>query len=310
MFQPKVRPKPKGKKVAYWTLYGAWTLLLLGLGAFFGYGKGHELIGHLINNFFKPKPPEELFQSPDLTILVLGTDEDRAPGGKKVDREAARSDMIMALRLNFPEKRVTGITIPRDTLARVEGYAVHRVNAFHAFGGADLSRRAVENITGLKFDKVMVINYRVFKEIVDMVDGVEIDVKKKLKYDDDRGHLHIDLSPGLQHMDGDKAMGFVRYRKDSDFERQARQRQFVMALKSQAMQKWTMIGPVSDKIGELTGEAFTNEELASLLFFAKSVEDANIKLGMLPIIEGSNFNLMVDKVKLQKTLKEYELISS
>ena len=308
MFQPKA--KPKRTKVAYWTIYGVWTLVILCIGAFFGYGKGHALIGGIIDHFISPSPPDEVFGTPSLTVLILGTDEDRAPGGKKVDRESARSDMIMVAKLHFVEKKVTGITIPRDTLARVERYGIHRVNAYHALGGPDLSRQAVENITGLRIDRVVVVNYRVFKDIVDMVDGIEINVKKRLKYDDDRGNLHIDIQSGPQKMDGTMAMGYVRYRQDSDFERQARQRQFIVAFKSQAMKKWTRLGAVSDKVGELTGHAFNDDELVSLLFFTKEVESANIRLGMLPIIEGNNYNLMVDKNKLRDTLKEFDLIAS
>lgn len=307
MFQPKEKPTKNRKKIAYWAIYGAWTALALAIGIFFGLGSGKHLIGFIL---FPPKPPQETFKKDDLIVLVLGTDEDRAPGGKKIDRASARSDVIMVVRLHFNDSRVTGVSIPRDTLARVEGYSVHRLNAFHALGGPDLSRRAVENITGLQIDRVIVINYDVFKEMVDIVDGIDINVKKRLKYDDERGNLHIDFQPGLQHMDGQKAMEYVRYRRDSDFERQARQRQFMVAFKSQALKKWTKAGFVADKIGDLTGRAFDEEELKSLFLFAKDLKTEKINLGMLPIIEGRNYNLMVDKSKLQQTLKEYELIGS
>ena len=60
-------------------------------------------------------------------------------------------------------------------------------------------------------------------------------------------------------MNGEQAMGFVRYRQDSDFERQARQRQFIVAFKSQALKNWTSLGSVSDKIGDLTSHAFDND---------------------------------------------------
>jgi LCP family protein required for cell wall assembly len=252
--------------------------------------------------------PQEEFGRDDLTILLLGTDEDRAPGGRTVDREAARSDMIMVARLHFADKRITGITIPRDTLARVPGHGTNRINAYHSFGGPSLAKEAVEGLIGVKIDRVVVVNYRVFQQMVDLIDGIDINVEKRLRYSDERGGLFIDLEPGLQRLDGYHAMGYVRYRRDSDFNRQERQRNFLVAFKNQALENKTKIPILSTKVGELTGHAFSDRELVALGFFAKGVESSNIKLGMLPVLDASNYDLVVDTRKLYDTLVEFELV--
>lgn len=301
--------RPRWKPAVVWSLYGLLILVCGAAGTFLGTIKGTlagGIVGHIITGN-APDPAKE-FGRDDLTVLLLGTDEDRAPGGKSVDREAARSDMIMVARLHFADKKITGITIPRDTLAHVAGYHTARINAFHSFGGPSLARQAVEATIGVKIDRVIVVNYRVFQQMVDLIGGIDIEVQKRMKYTDERGGLYVDFQPGLQHMDGYHAMTYVRYRKDSDFNRQERQRQFLVSFKSQALKNPGKIGPLSDKVGDLTGNVFSNDELISLMLFAKEVGSENIKLGMLPVLDGNNYDLMVNTRKLYDTLIEFELV--
>lgn len=292
------------KVVVGWVCYGLLVSVALAGGTLYGWAKDTVIIDILLG----PDPPEEVFGRNDITVLLLGTDEDRAPGGRTVDREAARSDMIMVARLHFGKKKITGITIPRDTLAKVPGYSSHRINAFHVFGGADLAKEAVESLIGVKIDRVIVVNYRVFRDMVDLIGGIEIDVEKRLRYEDERGNLHIDIEPGPQHMDGSTAEGYVRYRRDSDFNRQERQRRFLVSFKEQSIKQWTKAPQLLSKLGELTGYVFSDKELATLMFFAREVGTANIKLGMLPVYDAGNYDLAVDMAKLKPTLEEFELI--
>ncbi len=292
------------KVVLGWVGYGLLVSVALAGGTLYGWAKDTVIIDILLG----PDPPEEVFGRNDITVLLLGTDEDRAPGGRTVDREAARSDMIMVARLHFGKKKITGITIPRDTLAKVPGYSAHRINAFHVFGGADLAKEAVESLIGVKIDRVIVVNYRVFRDMVDLIGGIEIDVEKRLRYEDERGNLHIDIEPGPQHMDGSTAEGYVRYRRDSDFNRQERQRNFLVSFKEQSIKQWPKAPKLLSKLGELTGYVFSDKELATLMLFAKEVGTANIKLGMLPVYDAGNYDLAVDMANLKPTLEEFELI--
>lgn len=301
--------RKRWKVVAGWVSYSLLILVSLAAGTLYGWA-GDSPIGDPLRFWERQAPPDEVFGRNDITLLLLGTDEDRAPGGATIDREAARSDMIMVARLHFDTKRITGITIPRDTLAHVPGRSTHRINAFHAFGGPDLAKEAVEGLIGVHIDRVIVVNYRVFRDMVDLIGGIDIDVEKRLRYEDERGDLHIDIEPGLQHMDGETAMGYVRYRKDSDFNRQQRQRQFLVAFKQQAQKEWLMAPQLTSKAVELAGNAFSDEELDSLFLFAQEVGTANIKLGMLPVYDAGGYDLAVKMGELYDTLKEFELIDS
>jgi LCP family protein required for cell wall assembly len=296
------------KVVLGWVSYGLLVSVALAGGTLLGWAKDSPVIKGILNPF--KDSPAEVFGRNDITILLLGTDEDRAPGGRTIDREAARSDMIMVARLHFDEKKITGITIPRDTLARVPGHSTRRINAFHSIGGADLAKEAVEALIGVKIDRVVVINYRVFREMVDLIGGLDLNVEKRLRYEDERGDLHIDLDPGFQHLDGRGAMGYVRYRKDSDFNRQGRQRNFLVAFKEQATKPGNLrkAPELVNKTNELTSYVFSDKELSTLMLFAKEVGTSNINLGMLPVYDAGNYDLAVELGKLKDTLEEFELI--
>lgn len=306
--KPKTGNKGRAKQVLHWSLYGIYVLAFLLVGTLVGFVKQSGVLEAMFLDLFDSKEPSDVFGRPALNLLVLGTDEDRLPGGERVSRSSARSDMVMVVRLNFEENRITGLTIPRDTLAEIPGRGVRRINAAHAFGGPDLAQATVEQLTGVMIDRVVVVNYGVFQDMVDLVGGIDVNVEKRLKYDDERGNLHIDLHPGKQRLGGYEAMGYVRYRGDGDFNRQGRQRSFLIAFKDRAMQKWLKLPELVERTGDLTGNVFSDRELASLFLFSKSVGSQNIKLGMLPVLEGENYDLMVDTEKLYETLKEFELI--
>ena len=302
---------PRWKVVARWSLYGLLIFVVAAAGTFLGVLYNNPLVAKIFKSglpWVDPPHPDKLFGRPDITVLILGADEDRAPGGKTVDRTAARSDMIMVARLHFADKRITGITIPRDTLADLPGYSTRRINAFHSVGGPDLAKRAIENLIGVQIDRVVVINYEVFQDMVNLIGGIDIDVEKRLKYNDDRGNLHINLDPGFQHLDGYNAMCYVRYRHDSDFDRQRRQRTFLVSFKDQAIHHFSSLPTLAQQVGPLTGNAFSSDELVALAFFTKEVKPEDIKLGMLPVLDASNYDMIVDVSKLTSTLKEYELI--
>src|SRR5690349_7853448 len=107
-----------------------------------GWLKSTKIGTALVNHVLHPVPPQEAFHDNALTLLILGCDEDLAFGGNDVWKHKARSDMMLVARLDFDTNRVTGLSIPRDTLYRLPGYdrKEHKMNAYHAFGGDDLSK--------------------------------------------------------------------------------------------------------------------------------------------------------------------------
>ena len=91
-----------------------------------------------------PEDPSKVFDADSMNLLLLGCDEDRATGGAVITQNKARSDMMMLCHLDFKNSRISGLSIPRDTLIDLPPqYHEHKINAYHAYGGNNLSKMAV-----------------------------------------------------------------------------------------------------------------------------------------------------------------------
>jgi len=184
--------------------------------------------------------PAKSFPGRDsVNILLLGKDEDRDNRGQ-IMQTRGRTDTILLAHVDFSGKRVNLLSIPRDTLAEIPGYrGKHKINAANAYGGPSLAAAAVQNLTGVRAGQYIMINYRMFEAIIDELGGVPINVDKQLDYDDNWGNLHIHLKPGPQVLNGNQALGLVRYRHsndghaDSDIERIARQQQLLASMRAE-----------------------------------------------------------------------------
>lgn len=305
----RTRPPGLWKRLFGYLAYTALLLLVFAASSVAGYVHSSPVLSAAVRQAIRRETPKDIFHKDSLTVLVLGCDEDLSPGGKKVLRRHARSDMILVAKIDFAKKRIGAVSIPRDTLADLPGYRKQKINAFHAIGGADLSKRVVESLLGIPIDRVLVIDFTAFQDMVDLVGGVEVFVPKKMDWDDKAGKLFIHLKPGKQVLDGYNAMCFVRFRhSDSDFMRQQRQKDFMMAFKDKVLSQPMLINQVCEKAIETLGGAFTADELVSLALFAKTVKGDNIRMGMVPVLPAGHYNLEIDRGKLEKTLRQYYLL--
>ena len=165
------------------------------------------------------------------TILLIGTDA----GG-------ARTDTLMLLTVNQPEKRLSLVSIPRDTLVN-GAYSVPKINSVYGAnqGGAEgieMLMTRVEQCIGFRPDGYILIRLDAFADFVDILGGVEFDVPVDMFYNDPTQDLYIALEQGRQLLSGEEAMGLVRFRSgyaDADLGRVQVQRDFLAALIDQAV---------------------------------------------------------------------------
>ena len=90
-----------------------------------------------------------------------------------------------------------------------------KINHAYAYGGHELTQKVVESFLNVPINYYVLIDIQAFEKIIDAVGGVDIDVEKRMYYEDpwdDNGGLVIDLQPGLQHLNGKTAIQYVRYR--------------------------------------------------------------------------------------------------
>lgn len=164
------------------------------------------------------------------TILLAGTD---ASGNQ--------TDTLMLLNVDRSEKRLSLLSIPRDTKVN-SSYWPQKINgAYVANGkgeeGMDALMDYVADCVGFRPDGYVLIDLDVFVELVDLFGGVTFNVPQDMYYEDPSQDLYISLPAGEQKLDGNQAMGLVRYRSGyamADLQRVQVQRDFVMA----AVQQW------------------------------------------------------------------------
>ena len=166
---------------------------------------------------------EEFKKQGSFNMLIMG--EDNVEGSR-------RSDTILFTHVDVDDKNVRVLSLPRDTKVEIPGHGEQKLNHAFAFGGPELMEKTVENLLGKSILYYVVVDYDSFPELVDALGGIDIDVKKRMRYTDHAGHLDINIQAGPQHMNGITALHFVRFRHDAlgDIGRVQRQQQFIKAL--------------------------------------------------------------------------------
>jgi polyisoprenyl-teichoic acid--peptidoglycan teichoic acid transferase len=168
------------------------------------------------------------------TILVIGTDGGKAPGRQ----DARRSDSLLLIRTEPSRHRISYLSIPRDLRVDIPGYGSTKINAANQFGGPALTIATVRALTGLRIDHVVVFDFDGFRELIDALGGVEIDVPRRIqsnKFDCPYKPARCAtwdgwrFEKGTQNMDGQRALVYARIRTnqlnpaDNDVSRGGRQ---------------------------------------------------------------------------------------
>jgi polyisoprenyl-teichoic acid--peptidoglycan teichoic acid transferase len=294
----KKRPNPI-KRFLTTALWILWIGLFGLAGTFLGWIGRSQVAKDVLSNI--TRPPKEVFKKNALNLLILGCDEDLAPGGQKVLKTAGRADMILMTRIDFDAKTITGISVPRDTRCQLPGGQVHKLNAYHNIAKPEkanaLQQQAVEHLTGVKFDRTVVIDYQAFQEMVDVVGGVPVYIKDEMKYTDVAGGLYVDFKPGKKLLDGYDSMCYVRFRKDTggDHRRTERQREFMVSFKNQVIRNWFMLPDVIEKSVAVLGSSLEPREIGALASFSKGVMQGNIKMNRLPTRPKGNFEVIEER---------------
>ena len=185
------------------------------------------------------------------SFLIMATDQD-----------GTRTDTLMYGVFDKKAKDITLVSIPRDTYVTVDDYTYDlmneeypqpgsksmKINSVHHFGGEKygtvLLLEQVESLLGTKIDFYAKINFKAFRYIIDSVGGIDFYVPQNMEYHDPLQNLNISLKEGQQHLNGEQAEQFVRYRSgyaNADLGRVDVQQQFMKAFISQTFSKGTIL---------------------------------------------------------------------
>lgn len=197
------------------------------------------------------------------------------------------SDTMLLVRFDPSVKKLTVISIPRDTRTHVEGHGMTKINSANYYGGPALSAKAVsELLGGVGIDRYVRINVQGVEKLIDALGGLDVYVPKDMKYQDDSQHLYINLKQGEQHLNGNQVLQFLRFRYDSlgDIGRVQRQQMLMRAFTEQVVNVG-VIPKLPKVLSVVQSHLDTNlsiEELVALVGFATNLEKSDIQMLMVP----------------------------
>ncbi|MFD7070053.1 LCP family protein [Streptomyces sp. NPDC059913] len=249
--------------------------------------------------------PEKLPTSGQ-NLLVLGSDSRDGAENKELGGggavSGARSDTAMVVHIPEGRSRAVAVSIPRDTLVtrpectKADGTAVptaDRVmfNSVYSQVGPACVVKTVEKMSGVRIDHYLEINFAGFKDLVDAIGGVTVDVEKPI-HDKSSG---LDLTAGTHRLDGTQSLAYVRTRHGigdgSDLGRIGLQQQFLLALLSEVKSQDLLGSPAKTyKVANSATKSLTTDSglasLTSLAEFARSmngVDPGTMETIMLPV---------------------------
>lgn len=272
----RIRAKKKRRKIIGGVIGALFAVLLVGGGAALAYmgilngklsfGIDDETRGALVD-----KSLSEPFY-----MLLMGTDksEDRDASGEFGD--AYRSDSMMLARIDPQQKKVTLVSIERDTLVDIDGYGINKINAAYALGGPSLAVKTVSEFAGVPISHYAEINFDGFKAVVDALGGVDVNVS----IDIDDPEAGGSLSAGEQTINGDQALILCRSRHayddygSGDYYRMANQRMVLGAIAKKLMS--ADVVTMTNTLSAMASYVTTDMEVTDIISVATSMRGIDV----------------------------------
>jgi len=234
-----------------------------------------------ILNAGEEEESQPVIQGERLNVLLLGID---ARQGETM----ARTDTIILASVDPESKLMSLLSIPRDTRVNIPRHGWDKINSAALYGGPQMSMKVVSDLLGISVKHYVLTNFSGFKDIVDALGGVTIDVERNMYHEDitDGGIYRINLKKGVQRLDGDKALQYVRFRdyELGDIDRTRYQQKFLVALAKEMLQPAT-IPKLPKLVPEINRYVKTNLSMSDMLTLAsasRQLADGNIVCQTLP----------------------------
>ncbi|WP_443058156.1 LCP family protein [Streptomyces sp. NBC_00820] len=339
--QPQHRPRPSrrtpgpagrtGRPVRprrpRWAMRAVTTLSVVVLAAA---GIGHAVVSSLDAGIARVDAFKDMKNRPraghGMNVLLVGTD-----GRDKISEAEKRAyrlggapchctDTVMIVHISEDRERASVVSLPRDSYAEVPAHVDQntgqrhgphpiKLNAAYAEGGPQLTVRMVEDMTHVKIDHYMEVDFTSFMKTVDVLGGVRICTATPLK----DSYTGLDLAPGTHTLTGGQALQYVRARHvdgASDLGRMKRQQRFLAALIERATSSGVLLNPMRFRdvtravLGSVRAdEGFGTDELLDLgramrNFSPSSSEFTTVPIGeMNYLVKGIGSTLKWDPAK-------------
>jgi polyisoprenyl-teichoic acid--peptidoglycan teichoic acid transferase len=197
------------------------------------------------------------------------------------------TDTMLLVRFDPQNKKLSVLSIPRDTRTYVEGRGEVKINEANYYGGPASSAKSVSGLLGgVGIDRYVTVNIHGIKSLVDALGGITINVPKDMKYTDQTQHLYIDLKAGTQRLNGEQIIQYLLYRHDDlgDIGRVQRQQTLMRAFVEQEVNVG-LLSRLPKILSVVQSHIDTNlsiEELVALAGFATQTERSSVQMLMVP----------------------------
>lgn len=205
----------------------------------------------------------------NISILFVGIDdsEERGQGSSN-----SRSDSLMLATLNNEDKSVKLLSIPRDSYVFIPAFNYEdKITHAHTDAtGVQSTISTVENLLNVPVDYYFELNFDSFIQIVDALDGIEVDVPYDLDELDENDKRTIHLKKGVQTVNGSEALALARTRHyDNDFKRGERQQMILEAIakKATSVTSFTKYDSLLAAVGDNMKTNMTFTEMKSLFSY-------------------------------------------
>lgn len=282
--------KKRKKRILTWILIPVVVIALstVAYGTFL-YKKAESVV----NGSYKPietvtqKREEKVDPIMDnVSLLLIGVDDSET----RKFGTGTRSDALMVVTFNKDENSVKMLSIPRDSYVKIPGKKNKtRINAAHAIGGTDLAIETVQEVLDIPIDYYVKMNFNAFIDVVDALDGVEVEVPYLITEQDSKDLADaITLQPGLQTLNGEETLALARTRhQDSDIYRGLRQQEILKAIikKGTSINSLTKLSDIISAVGSNMETNLTFNNMKSFVNYV--INDKSINFETLAL-EGSD----------------------
>ncbi|MBW4080104.1 LCP family protein [Paenibacillus sp. S150] len=297
--QPNRAPRPaqkkkKVKKRGPLARMGRMLLILLLIAILAVLGYAGYLYWKLDQGSFGVDQPVQAGQSASekpITMLLLGTDN-------RPKHPSNLTDVIMVVALNPKTQSATVVSLPRDTYVELSGYKKTKINEFYArFKGKektsgilaeDEMKTMMGKYLGIEVDYATVLDFQGFRDIVDELGGVDVNISEDMCYTDSVDGTDINLTQGPARLDGGDALDYVRYRKSNcspktkasdDFDRNKRQNEVLNSLigQMQSLGGVLKIGKVLDAVDDNMTTDIENAQIKNMISAYWKISKENVE---------------------------------
>lgn len=205
-----------------------------------------------------------------VSLLLVGADQ-------RAEEEKFNTDSIILATIDPTGPQISMLSIPRDTRVSLPGHPNIKINAVAPLSDLESLQKVVSELTGVSIAGYVQTNFDGFKQIIDTLGGVTIDVEKTMYYETgDEKDGYINLKKGVQRLDGSKALQYARFRHDAlaDISRTARQQVVLKAVAKEMLQISTLT-KLPWLIPQLTEAVNTNLALGDIFKLSKAAVQLN-----------------------------------